>query len=50
MKPKEALKFLSDVCMSNMINLTEEAQEKVLEARKVLREILPKEEEEIKAE
>jgi len=45
MKPSEALKFLSDVCMSTMINLTEDAQLKVLEARKVLKEILPKEEE-----
>ena len=44
MKPAEALKFLSDVCMSNMINLTEDAQEKVLEARKILKELLPKEE------
>lgn len=48
MKPAEALKFLSDVCMSSMINLTEDAQEKVLQARKVLKEILPKVEEEKK--
>ena len=43
MNPKEALKFLSDVCMSTMINLAEDAQEKVLKARNVLKEILPKE-------
>lgn len=44
MKPVQALKFMSDVCMSTMINLSEEAQQKVLTARNVLKEILPKEE------
>ncbi len=50
MKPQEALKFLSDVCMSTMINLSEEAQQKVLDARKALKELLPKEEEKKKEE
>jgi len=50
MKPVEALKFMSDVCMSTMINLGEEAQQKVLDARKTLKEIIPKEEEKKKDE
>ena len=50
MTPVEALKFMSDVCMSTMINLSEEAQQKVLTARNVLKELLPKEEEKKKDE
>lgn len=50
MNAQEALKFMSDVCMSTMINLPEEAQQKVLDARKVLKELLPKQEEKKKDE
>jgi len=44
MTEKEALKLLVDICMSVMGQLTEEVQEKVIEARKCLKAILPEEE------
>lgn len=48
MTEKEALKLLGDICMSVMAQLTEDVQEKVIDARKVLKKLLPEEKDETK--